>query len=235
MKIIKLEKKLNFDVAIVSFPSQTNLTNFLLINVLNKLKPKLVARVTFDELPITIINRGQFQSPSVDFYYKRIGKKTYCFGIANYKPRDSEAYKKIYGLLKKSNELVILNETREGEESFYVRKEHRRQRKRKEALINVEKIKEKFKQLDNAIIRGIPVFVFDQARKEKKNITVLFFNTNKGFEDNFQIFNESFSLDEGEKHNKHNKLKLNEKMLEQNEKLKKPEIKKEKHKWHYIG
>ncbi|MEM4318267.1 MAG: hypothetical protein QW244_00390 [Candidatus Pacearchaeota archaeon] len=182
-------KKYNFDITILSFPSNTNLTNMILANIMGKLKPKIIAKASFDELPVAIVSGGNIFSPSIDFYYKKINGNSYCFVIANYKPREIEAYKKIYEIIKRSNEIIILNEVK-GSEFFYIRNEHRKPK------IKLDKIKTKFKKIDNAIIKGIPAFVFDAAKKDKSNITVLFFNTNpESIEDGIKIFNDAINID----------------------------------------
>jgi hypothetical protein len=174
MKVIKSKdfKREKFDVAIISFPSSSNMTNFLLASVINSIKPKLSARLVFDELPITIINNGHITAPSIDFYFKKIKNKKYAFVIGNYKPKEKEAYMKIYDLIKHGKEILILNEfNRKEGDLFYMRKEGTKVKdKRIEAVIK------KLKPIDNVIIKGMPPTLFELAQREKKNLTMLFFN-----------------------------------------------------------
>ncbi len=182
----------NFDIAIISFPSTSNLTNFILANTIKALKPKLVARFLFDDLPVTIVNNGQITSPSIDFYSKKIKNKNYALVIGNYRPKEIEAYKKMYDIIGKSKEIVILNEfTRKTGELFYLRYEYRKSK------IKIEKIKSKFKKIENAIIKGIPSIMFELAKKKKRNITVLFFNTNIEYlNEGIKVFNEVMEFDQ---------------------------------------
>jgi len=194
MKLIKdkdFGKFGNFDIAVISFPSNNNLTNFILANTIEQLKPKLMARFLFNDLPVTIINKGQVTSPSIDFYHKKIKGKSYAFVIGNYRPKETDVYKKIYEIIGKSREIVILNEfTKKNGELFYIRDEHTKSR------IKMDKIKTKFKKIDNAIIKGIPPIMFELAKKEKKNITILFFNTSTDYlEEGVRVLNDAIDLD----------------------------------------
>ncbi len=80
----------------------------------------------------------------------------------------------------------------------------------------------KFRKIENAVIRGIPQYIFEKAKKDKLNITLLFFNTNSEFiEENFNALDELISVD----------IKF------ENEKIKKFDIIKDKteNKPRYIG
>jgi len=168
----------NFDFILVSFPTKHNLTNLLLATVIDEIKPKLIGRMLFKDLPITIIANKEFLAPSIDLYYKKIKNKKYLFVIGNYKPKNIEFYKKMYGVLKKGKEIIFLNEfTRKKGDLFYLRKEHRKSK------FDLESIKRKFKEINNAVIRGVPSFIFEKAKKDKLNITLLFFNTNSEYLD----------------------------------------------------
>lgn len=161
-----------FDCIIISFPSKHNLTNFILANIIEQVKPKLIAKVLFKEVPISIIVNKEIFAPSIDFYYKKIKNKKYLFVIGNYKPKNIEFYRKLYKIINKGEEIVFLNEfTGIKEEMVYLRKEFKKPR------INLSNL-DKFKEVNNAVIKGIPSLIFESAKKNKKNITLLFFNIN---------------------------------------------------------
>lgn len=202
MKILKtknFEKISKLDLAIVSFPTQHNLTNVILASFIDSFKPELVARLIFDELPVTIVVNGKILSPSMDLYLKKIKSKNYGFLIGNYKPKDVEAYKKIYRLLKKSEEIIVLNELSKANDVFYFRHESEHKNKKNGKKVNVlkiEKLTQAFKKLDNAIIRGIPKMFFDLAEKNGKKVTMLFFNPNiESLESSIKCMTEALNLE----------------------------------------
>ena len=179
MKIVKVKnfKKINkFDCVLVSFPSRKNFTNLLLASIIEEIKPELLCRFVFTDLPVTIISNKEFYPPSIDFYYKKINNNKFLFVIGNYKPKEPELYKKIYNIIKKGEEIFFLNEySREEGDVLFFRKEFRKPK------IALSVFKDKTKEINNALIKGFPHFLFDFMEKDKKNITFLFFNSEGNF------------------------------------------------------
>lgn len=196
MKFIKskeIKKIKNFDLVFVSFPTPTNFTNLILATIIQEIKPKLLAKFLFKDLPVIMVVNKELISPSVDFYYKKIKNKKYLFVIGNYKPKEKEFYNKIYSMLKKGKEIIFLNESFKKSGLFYLRKEFRK------PALDVNKIKEKFIEINNGIIKGVPYFLFEKAKKDKLNITFLFFNLDE--ECIYEYFDILASLLENKKFN----------------------------------
>jgi hypothetical protein len=179
MKIIKtknLNKINKFDYILVSFPSRRNFTNLLLASIIEELKPELFCRFVFTDFPITIISNKEFYPPSIDFYYKKIKNNKFLFVIGNYRPREPELYKKLYDIMKKGEEIFFLNEfSKEEGDVLFFRKEYRKSK------INLEILKDKTREISNALIKGFPPFLFDYIKRDKKNVTFLFFNSENNF------------------------------------------------------
>ncbi|MEM2772534.1 MAG: hypothetical protein QXR88_01665 [Candidatus Pacearchaeota archaeon] len=171
----EFKKIKNFDFIFVSFPTQTNLTNFILAMIIQRIKPKLLKRFLFKDLPFTMIVNKNLLSPSIDIYYKKIKNKKYLFVIGNYKPRETNFYNKIYNILKKGKEIIFLEESIRKEGLFYFRKEFRK------TNFDINKIRERFIEINDGIIKGFPYFLFEKAKKDKLNLTFLFFNANEDF------------------------------------------------------
>lgn len=171
----EIKKIKSFDFVFVSFPTPTNFTNLLLATMIQKIKPKLLARYLFKDLPVIMVINNELVSPSIDFYYKKIKNKKYLFVISNYKPKGIEFYNKIYNIIKKGKEIIFLNESFRKSGLFYFRKAF------KKTNFNLNKIKEKFIEINNGIIKGVPYSFFEKAKKDKLNITFLFFNFNEEY------------------------------------------------------
>jgi len=179
MKILKVKNffRINkFNYVLVSFPSRRNFSNLLLASIIEEIKPELLCRFVFTDFPATIISNREFYPPSVDFYYKKIKNNKFLFVIGNHKPKDPEFYKKIYDIIKKGEEIFFLNEYSRSEgDVLFFRKEF------KKSKINLKIFKDKTREISNALIKGFPPFLFERMKKDKKNVTFLFFNSETNF------------------------------------------------------